>query len=469
VDSPRLPTVTCVITAYNVERFVAAAIESALGQDYPAELLDVVVVNDGSTDATPRVLDRYRDHPRVTVIDQPNGGVVAASSRALGAATGELIGILDGDDTWPADRLRLQVPVLMDRPEVGLVHGDMEIVDTEGRVLNPSFFAYSRFAPPQGRVLGPLLRQNFVSNGSVLVRSSLRERFHPIPDAAIFQDWWLAAAVAGAAEIAHVDASTNRYCMHGANLGLGGTGEKFFLAMQDNVRCQRYMLRMLDTSTAAVPDLHVVCETILANALRAAAELRLDPAEVLPVTDAERSEAAALRARAAALPADAETVARTYVRAFALDPWSSDARAAIAEAAQRAEGARRQAEAIEARTVRVLAFAAELSERPDLLRAYAATFSAADDVTLLIHAPAGTLRETAVALGPALEAAGLDGDDGPDLVLYDSGAAADLLGAGPIALYSERPAEGELGTLRRCGPHELSALNGRAALPITRG
>jgi hypothetical protein len=218
-----------------------------------------------------------------------------------------------------------------------------------------------------------------------------------------------------------------------------------------------------------VPDLHVVCETILANALRAAAELRLDPAEVLPVTDAERSEAAALRARAAALPADAETVARTYVRAFALDPWSSDPRAAIAEAAQRAEGARRQAEAIEARTVRVLAFAAELSERPDLLRAYAATFSAADDVTLLIHAPAGTLRETAVALGPALEAAGLDGDDGPDLVLYDSGAAADLLGAGPIALYSERPAEGELGTLRRCGPHELSALNGRAALPITRG
>jgi glycosyltransferase involved in cell wall biosynthesis len=110
--SPR-PTVTAVVTAYNHERFVAAAIHSALRQDYPAELLEVVVVNDGSTDGTGRVLDaRFGSEPRVRIVHQENRGFAGAMNRALGEARGELIALLDGDDTWPLDKLARQVAVL---------------------------------------------------------------------------------------------------------------------------------------------------------------------------------------------------------------------------------------------------------------------------------------------------------------------------------------------------------------------
>jgi glycosyltransferase involved in cell wall biosynthesis len=108
-----LPSVTVVVTAYNHERFVAEAIDSALRQDYPAELVDVVVVNDGSADGTRAVLDaRYGAEPRVRLIHQENRGFVGAVNRGLEEVRGELVALLDADDTWPLDRLRRLANVL---------------------------------------------------------------------------------------------------------------------------------------------------------------------------------------------------------------------------------------------------------------------------------------------------------------------------------------------------------------------
>src|SRR3954471_12069218 len=110
------PKVSIVITAYNVGRFIAECVESALGQDWPGERLEVIVVNDGSTDDTEAALATYRD--RIVYIAQPNGGVSAAPNAGIAAATGDFIATLDGDDVAPRDRIPRQIAMFEGRPEL---------------------------------------------------------------------------------------------------------------------------------------------------------------------------------------------------------------------------------------------------------------------------------------------------------------------------------------------------------------
>ena len=109
--------VSVIVPTYNCAAFVAEALDSALAQDHPA--VEVVVVNDGSTDDTMAVLARYGD--RIRVIDQKNAGPPAARNAGLVAARGEFIAFLDADDVWWPDKLSAQLALLRARPEVGTV------------------------------------------------------------------------------------------------------------------------------------------------------------------------------------------------------------------------------------------------------------------------------------------------------------------------------------------------------------
>ena len=120
--------VSIVITAYNYERFVATALDSALAQGPGVE---VIVVDDGSTDNTAEVLAPYADRARI--ITQPNGGQAAAFNTGLAAATGELVALLDADDTLldgAVDRLRATAAA---HPEAVLFLQPMTVIDAEGR------------------------------------------------------------------------------------------------------------------------------------------------------------------------------------------------------------------------------------------------------------------------------------------------------------------------------------------------
>jgi len=89
-------TVSVVIPTYDHERFLTEAIESALGQTLPPS--EVIVVDDGSSDGTQAVLDRYPD--RVIAIHQRNQGVSAARNHGTMVASGDLLAFLDADDVW---------------------------------------------------------------------------------------------------------------------------------------------------------------------------------------------------------------------------------------------------------------------------------------------------------------------------------------------------------------------------------
>jgi glycosyltransferase involved in cell wall biosynthesis len=115
--------VSVVIPVFNGERFLAAAIESVLGQTYRP--VEVIVVDDGSTDAGAAVARAFEG---VRVIEQAQAGPGAARNRGVAAANGELLAFLDADDLMPADKLELQAEHLRTHPEVGCVLGRQELV-----------------------------------------------------------------------------------------------------------------------------------------------------------------------------------------------------------------------------------------------------------------------------------------------------------------------------------------------------
>jgi Glycosyltransferases involved in cell wall biogenesis len=124
--------VSIISPTYNQERYVAQCIESALGQTYPH--WEQIFVDDGSTDGTRDVIAGYRD-PRIRLIALPHRGLGALAesyNAALAVARGSLVGILEGDDAWPHDKLERQVPTF-DDPRTLLSWGRGALIDAEGR------------------------------------------------------------------------------------------------------------------------------------------------------------------------------------------------------------------------------------------------------------------------------------------------------------------------------------------------
>jgi glycosyltransferase involved in cell wall biosynthesis len=101
------PLVSICMPAYNVAPYVGDAIDSVLDQTW--KRLEIIAVNDGSTDDTAAVLDRYADHQQVTVIHQKNQGAAAARNRAYTKSTGDLIKFFDGDDLLSPSFIERQV------------------------------------------------------------------------------------------------------------------------------------------------------------------------------------------------------------------------------------------------------------------------------------------------------------------------------------------------------------------------
>jgi glycosyltransferase involved in cell wall biosynthesis len=117
--------ISCIIPLYNAEKYLAETLDSVIAQDWP--LHEIIVVDDGSTDDSRRVLDRYAEFVRL--IEQPHAGVAAARNRGLREATGDVIAFQDSDDLWPPGRLRRLAESLQDDDSVDIVAGRVEVLD----------------------------------------------------------------------------------------------------------------------------------------------------------------------------------------------------------------------------------------------------------------------------------------------------------------------------------------------------
>jgi hypothetical protein len=467
------PTVSVVIATYNFERFLARAIDSVLDQDYPAEAIEVIVVDDGSTDGTSELMKAYDG--RVKYVRKENGGHLSTFSRGIGEATGDYIALLDGDDEWLPHKLREQVALLEARPDLGLVHGDMRVVDQHGAVLADSFFAERGIANVEGDLLWALMRHNTITTSAVLVRASLRDRFHPIPDWARVQDWWISLRVAEVAGIGCIHEPIVDYRRHGSNLNHGRQGRRRAELLRAELPLRRWLLTGSAVEKLSGRDAAAALLALERAADGAGEGLDLTRRELLP---ADRTAGEA-RLAAGTAAADVDVATRHFVAALAHDPWNAIARRELAAAGRRggwvaAPGAQTAApmvaaparEPVEgARSFVTLADAAELGARPELLAAYAGVFGAADDATLVIRL--GSDPEALAGLQAAVAAAGLDREDAADLL------AVPAEGPGALSLARLAPSvDAVLSASLPEGP--LAALpcvdeSGVAALPALAG
>ena len=127
-----MPEISVIIPSYNHAAYIGRAAESVFAQSHTD--LELIVVDDGSTDNSPDILAGFRD-PRLRVLTQSNQGAHAAINRGLRASTGKYLAILNSDDLYHPQRLAKTLDVLKSDPQVGLVGSYIEIMDREGKSL----------------------------------------------------------------------------------------------------------------------------------------------------------------------------------------------------------------------------------------------------------------------------------------------------------------------------------------------
>lgn len=155
MNLPKL--VSVIIPVYNGELYLTEALDSVFAQDYRP--IEVIVVDDGSTDETAAVAKRYS---RVHYLHQPNQGQATARNAGLSYCTGDLIALLDADDLWVPGKLSMQAAYLESHPEVGCVIGRMKNFIQEG-IPRPSWVNDSMFADNSDAYsLGSMLTHRWV-------------------------------------------------------------------------------------------------------------------------------------------------------------------------------------------------------------------------------------------------------------------------------------------------------------------
>lgn len=164
------PSVSVIMSVYNGERFMAAAIESILNQTFTD--FEFLITDDGSTDATPSILDEYaRKDARVKVIRQKNTGLTETLNRMVKIAQGEFVARMDADDLSLPERLKKQIDKMREKPDYLVIGSWFRTVCEEAEN------DYEMFFPDNPETLKTFIHRgvNCYAHGSVLIRKRLFE------------------------------------------------------------------------------------------------------------------------------------------------------------------------------------------------------------------------------------------------------------------------------------------------------
>jgi glycosyltransferase involved in cell wall biosynthesis len=162
--------VSVIIPTYNRREFVCRAVESVLAQTHAVP--EIIVVDDGSTDGTDKLL-RHRFGSRVQCVRQSNAGVSSARNHGLRLARGRYLCLLDSDDEWAPEKTRLQLEWLEARPDFGMVLCDVMLMDAGQREV--ALFRRRDMLPHDGLVLPWVLMQPALCPTSVMMRREVFE------------------------------------------------------------------------------------------------------------------------------------------------------------------------------------------------------------------------------------------------------------------------------------------------------
>ncbi len=189
------PLVSAIIPTFNRGWILKEAVQSVLDQTYHP--MEIIVVDDGSTDDTREILQSFGD--RITVLFQENRGVSAARNLGIKHSQGELIALLDSDDLWTPDKIACQVDFFCNNPEAVICQTE-EIWIRNGKRVNPK----NKHKKLSGMIFEPSLELCLVSPSAVMIQRSLFELkgfFDEALPACEDYDLWLRIATTHAIEL----------------------------------------------------------------------------------------------------------------------------------------------------------------------------------------------------------------------------------------------------------------------------
>jgi glycosyltransferase involved in cell wall biosynthesis len=205
---------------FNAERFLAQALDSALAQT--SRDIEIIVVDDGSTDASAAIADHYAaSYPNLHVIHQRNQGLVAARNAGLAAASADYFALLDADDIWLPCHLAACLEAFARRPDAALVHADVERIDADGASLGRSRRHWHQVG--DDAFLAIFLRHEHVCCPTAVFRRAAIDRvgafdlrFNRL--GCEDRDLWL--RIASVAKIIFINAVHARYRVHAGNMSI---------------------------------------------------------------------------------------------------------------------------------------------------------------------------------------------------------------------------------------------------------
>jgi glycosyltransferase involved in cell wall biosynthesis len=223
------PAISVVIPAYNAAPWLSAALDSISAQTFTN--LEIIVIDDGSTDDTPRILRRHAaSDSRLRVISRPNTGIVGALNDGLAAARVDFIARMDADDLAAPDRLSRQIACLAPNPDCVALGSAVWFIDPRDAVLD-------YYAPPLDHA--SIEEQLLLGNGGALIHPALLLRraavlqiggYRPAYDRA--EDLDLCLRLARVGRLANIPAPLLRYRLHPASTNFTHRAQQRALALR---------------------------------------------------------------------------------------------------------------------------------------------------------------------------------------------------------------------------------------------
>jgi glycosyltransferase involved in cell wall biosynthesis len=220
---PNLPLVSVLISNYNYAPYLGQAIQSVLAQTY--ENFEIVICDDGSTDSSLEILERYKSRDsRIKTIYQANGGQSLALNAAFSESNGDIICLLDADDVFMPEKVRLVVNALAAAPASGFAVNRMLLVDKARKCLAemPSLYDLpSGWQGPSLSASGPRILPGLPPTSGLSLRRCVAKAFFPLPAALKAYSDTLIQVVAPLMTpiLAIGGAALSEYRVHGSNIG----------------------------------------------------------------------------------------------------------------------------------------------------------------------------------------------------------------------------------------------------------
>jgi glycosyltransferase involved in cell wall biosynthesis len=224
------PLVSVVIATYNMASYLPLAVRSVLAQTY--ENIELLIIDDGSTDGTRKAVKPFLDDPRVKYRVQENKGQAAAKNHGIRESRGEFVAFCDADDMWTPEKLEWQLPHFDGAERVGVVYGRVAVIVDDSGEIRPDGprECYS------GRVTAQLFRNNFVPFGTAIVRRQCLEEMGVFDERyRMGIDWELWLRISTRYEFRFVDAVVYLYRIWPGQMSGNWRGryEYCFRIMQD--------------------------------------------------------------------------------------------------------------------------------------------------------------------------------------------------------------------------------------------